>query len=303
MAGLTANLVLVETRDNGTKEMVLPSMEFNHCIVLLKAGGKEYYLELTDNDLPFGSLPYNLPGSSILVIPSTSAAASGSEMKPLTTTTRTADAVKRVVDISPDGADLNVAVDVKKCGSLTSSVRDEYSNLSEEKAKEEMEKSVSSSFKNPVKLQSVSFSGLDVLGDTVGYKFNYNVKNEVIEVGDMKMFRVPFGDVIATIDNFTKDTREFPIEYWRYETVDNYETIVNVKIPVGKKIIEIPKDQEYRFGKNVYTIKYLLKPDGKFTITRKASLVRDNIEPKDYPAFKEFLNNIIKAESKYVAFK
>lgn len=303
MAGLTANLVLVETRDNGTKEMVLPSMEFNHCIVLLKAGGKEYYLELTDNDLPFGSLPYNLPGSSILVIPSTSAAASGSEMKPLTTTTRTADAVKRVVDISPDGADLNVAVDVKKCGSLTSSVRDEYSNLSEEKAKEEMEKSVSSSFKNPVKLQSVSFSGLDVLGDTVGYKFNYNVKNEVIEVGDMKMFRVPFGDVIATIDNFTKDTREFPIEYWKYETVDNYETIVNVKIPVGKKIIEIPKDQEYRFGKNVYTIKYLLKPDGKFTITRKASLVRDNIEPKDYPAFKEFLNNIIKAESKYVAFK
>ena len=69
MAGLHANLVLVDTRDNGTKEMVLPSVEFNHCIVLLKMGGKETYLELTDNNLPFGCLPNNLPGASSLIIP------------------------------------------------------------------------------------------------------------------------------------------------------------------------------------------------------------------------------------------
>jgi hypothetical protein len=36
----------------------------------------------------------------------------------------------------------------------------------------------------------------------------------VAEVGSMSMFKIPFGDVIATIDNFSSDERKFPIEYW-----------------------------------------------------------------------------------------
>jgi hypothetical protein len=43
--------VLVDTKDNGSKEMMLPSVDFNHCIVSLQADGREYYLELTDNKL------------------------------------------------------------------------------------------------------------------------------------------------------------------------------------------------------------------------------------------------------------
>jgi tetratricopeptide (TPR) repeat protein len=39
-AGIPAQLVLVNTRDNGTKGLVLPSMEFNHCIALAKIDGK-----------------------------------------------------------------------------------------------------------------------------------------------------------------------------------------------------------------------------------------------------------------------
>ena len=55
LSGLKANLVLVNTRDNGLKEMELPSLEFNHCIVKCQIDGKGYFLELTDNNLPFRS--------------------------------------------------------------------------------------------------------------------------------------------------------------------------------------------------------------------------------------------------------
>lgn len=68
-AGIPAQLVLVDTRDNGSKDMILPSVEFNHCIVLAKLDGKGQYLELTDNNLSFGSLPNNLNGALSLLIP------------------------------------------------------------------------------------------------------------------------------------------------------------------------------------------------------------------------------------------
>lgn len=303
IAGVEARLVLVKTRDNGT-EIPLPALEFNHCIILLKADGKEYYLEMTDNYLPFGSLPYNLPGSSSLVIPAQSDKDVVSQLKPLQASLRTVDVIKRTMNLSVENnADLVVSMNVERTGALTSASRESYGNLTEEKMLEEMEKSVSSGFKNPVKVQSVSFKGLDSLGDKISYAFSYKVKNEVIEVGDMQLFKIPFSDVIATVDNFVKDARVFRTEYWRYETVDRYETTVTVNIPAGKKVVDLPKTQEFKFKKNRYLISYQQKQDGKVVVERKAELYRDDIAPVDYPAFKEFLSNIVKAESKYIAFK
>src|SRR5678815_4963325 len=68
-AGIPAQLVLIDTRDNGSKDMMLPSMEFNHCIALAKIDGKDYYVELTNSYLPFGSLHYDLFNALSLVIP------------------------------------------------------------------------------------------------------------------------------------------------------------------------------------------------------------------------------------------
>ncbi|HLC83046.1 MAG TPA: DUF3857 domain-containing protein, partial [Bacteroidia bacterium] len=51
--GVTANLVLVSTRDNGDNYLVHPNVGFNHCIAHLVADGKEYFIELTDNKLSF----------------------------------------------------------------------------------------------------------------------------------------------------------------------------------------------------------------------------------------------------------
>ncbi|MDP1335075.1 transglutaminase domain-containing protein, partial [Klebsiella pneumoniae] len=56
--GIKANLVLVSTRDNGLYGMLLPNIQFNHCIASLEEGGKKYYIELTDNKNPFGAGSY-----------------------------------------------------------------------------------------------------------------------------------------------------------------------------------------------------------------------------------------------------
>jgi hypothetical protein len=117
------------------------------------------------------------------------------------------------------------------------------------------------------------------------------------------MFKIPFGDIVATIDNFSSDERKFPVEYWRYENVDEYETSVTIQLPSGKTFVGLPSDKEYKFKKSTYTIKYIKTGKDKLTVVRKATLCKDDVLSTEYAGMKEFLNNIIKIESKYIAFK
>lgn len=300
LADLKSNLVLVDTRDNGLHEMELPSVEFNHCIVKTKLDGKEYFLELTDNDLPFASLPYNLHSAAYLVISKDTA---GAKLEYLNAVNRTKDKVKREITISVEDTDIKLAAKVLKTGALTSSLRADYAKLSNDKQKEVFEKSLSGSFKNTVKLSSIQFHGLESSGDSISYDCTYKVNNEVTEVGAMGMIKIPFGEVVASMDNFSGDERQYPVEYWNYENTDEYETIITVNAPAGKQFIEIPKNEECSFRGSKYSLVFIKKTNSQLQIIRKASLVRDNVPPGDYAAMKTFFNKIVKAESKYIVFK
>jgi predicted Zn-dependent protease len=300
LANINANLVLVDTRDNGLHEMLLPSVEFNHCIVKTQLDGKEYFLELTDNDLPFASLPYNLHNAAYLVISSDTL---GAKLQYLHAINRTKDKLRRDITISIKDTDISLSVKAFKTGSLTSSMRADYAKLSNEKQKEMLEKSLSSNFKNPVKLSSLHFQGLEPVGDSVLYDYTYKVSNEVAEVGEMGMIKIPFGDVVASMDNFSVEERQYPVEYWKYENTDEYETIITIHAPDGKQFIEVPKNEECSFRGSRYSLQFVKKANNQLQIIRKASLVRDNIEANEYAAMKAFFNKIVKAESRYIVFK
>ena len=300
-AGIPAQLVLIDTRDNGAKTMVLPSVDFNHCIVMAKIDGKDYYLELTDNNLPFGSLPNNLNGALSLLIPP-HGQKSTETLKPLVSTTRMTDKIARNISVAINGKDEKLTVELKRTGHLTSGWRNEYATLPEDKQLETFEKSIGNGYKNPVKLESLSFAGLHDLSDSLKMNYTYTVKNEVIEAGSMKMIRIPMIDVVATVDNFSSDKREYPVEYWDYENTDVYETTINVQLPAGQTFIEIPTNQNFTFKNSTYSLKFV-KEGQKLKIVRTANLQRANVAAAEYTAFKKFLSDIVEAESKYIVFK
>ncbi len=299
--GIKAQLVLIDTRDNGAKDMLLPSMEFNHCISIAHLDNKDYYIELTDGDLPFGSLPSNLNGALSLIIPP-HGQKSTSELTPLFTTNRTPDRTLREVNVTLNGNDLKLNVEVKRYGSIISSWRDDYSSLSAQKQKDTYEESLSNSNKNPVKLDAVSFVGLTDKGDSVIIKSTYTIKNEVIDASSLKMIKIPFIDVIATVESLSSDVRQYPIEYWNYENTDVYETSVNIEIPAGKKLLETPTDKDFGFKNSQYSLRYF-KTGNQLKIIRKVQIDRSDIDAKDYDEFKKFFNNIVEAESKYLVFQ
>jgi tetratricopeptide (TPR) repeat protein len=301
-AGFDAQLVLVNTRNYGTKDLMLPTMDFNHCIVYTKLDGKEYYLELTDSRLPFGSLPSNLYKAVTLTIPHHDKKSTATELKPLVSPGRTQDKLVKNLKVTVAGKDLKYAVSSKRVGALTSGWRENYSSLSETDLVKTFEESISSGYKNPVKLNNVRFTGLDKLDDSVVVDYSYTASNEVIEAGSMKMFRLPFLDIVASVDNFSADSREFPIEYWNYENTDVYETTIQVQLEPGQKLVEVPADQTFTFKNSSYKIRYTRTGEA-LKIYRYAKIDREDILPADYAAFKKFFVNIIEVESKYIVIK
>jgi tetratricopeptide (TPR) repeat protein len=303
MAGIKAQMVLIDTRENGQKDILLPSVEFNHCIAKAILDNKSYYIELTDNYLPFTSLPNNLNGALALEIPLKSAN-ENAELIKLKPASRTKDIIKRVIDILPDSDDLSIEVKTVKYGAFSSPMRESYQNLDNEKQKQDMEKSIAGSYKNNVRLDKVIFYDLDKLNDSVQYTYHYKVQNEIAEIGSLFTFKVVYPDIVASLDNFSSDKRVYPVEYWNYETADSYETTVNITAPAGKKFVELPKNETLSFEDLKYSIQYSLKSADKLVITRKFSDARgQQISPEDYPVFKSFFEKIVKAEQKFIAYK
>ncbi len=302
MANIECQMVLVDTRNNGAKDLILPSVEFNHCIVKARLDNKDYYIELTDNYLPFTSLPNSLPGALILEIPVKKSTAI-SDLKPLADANRTKDIIKRIIDIKPIDKDLATTVTTVKYGHFSGDIRETYASLSYDKQVTEMEKSVASSYKNNIKIEKLSFTDLDQLNDSVKYVYSVKVKNEISEIGTIQTFKITYPDVVATLSNFSADTRTFPIEYNTYEDADRYETVVNIEAPAGKKFIELPANENLQFKNLSFSISYRLATPGKLVVTRKFSSDRKVIPAEDYTAFKSFFEKIITAEQKLIAYK
>lgn len=303
MAGIKSQMVLVDTRNYGQRDILLPSVEFNHCIVKAVLDGKEYYIEMTDNYLPFASLPANLNGAIALEIPEHTSDMSA-KLIFLNVKNKTKDVVRRIIEIKPVDGDLDVSVKAVKFGALSSGMRNDYRNLNNDKQKQQLEKSIAGNYKNHIEMKSVEFTDLDKLDDSVSYDMHYTVKNEINEIAGMQTFKVIYSDVIATLDNFSAAEREFPVEYWNYETVDLYDNEVNIIIPAGKQFVEIPKSENYRFKDMEYSLIYKQPRPGHLQILRTFSNNRpQQISVEEYPAFKSFFEKIIKAEQKFIAFK
>lgn len=302
LCGLKASLVLVDTRDNGVKEMELPSVEFNHCIVKTWLNGKPCFLELTDNNLPFGCIPSNLFRASCLVIPSGNQEVSDAKLEWIEAPDRPKDKARRQTKIVIDGSDIRVSYDVVKTGSMVSVARDTYESLSPDKQREELEKNMNGVFKNGLQLDSVSFEGLHAGADSVRYRYYGKAQNEVVEVGKIRMIKLPLTDGISA-DNFPAAERKYPIEMWQYANEDEYEETVTIKAPQGTKFTEIPQNESFVFKSSRFSIQYVRVNPTTLTVIQKAALQRDDMSSADYKDLRDFIAKVAKAESKYIAFQ
>ncbi len=300
--GLKANLVLVNTRDNGERVMNQPTIDFNHCIVQAELDGKKYMVELTDQKLAFGTITSYSKNSSCLLIPRENEQLK-SALTVIESKNRPLNASYRESSISFSGADMVVDRKTIKSGEYARQTRGSYADVGKDKQEEYMTKAISKDFTSPVKLNNLLFvTDLKTLADSVGYNYSFTAKSAVTDFSGIKLFKLPWADSQNYLEYLTHENRKFPFNLWELTSSEVEKETITIEIPKGKTLAEQPKPVKISCGAAEYNLEYKVSAT-KVTITRTFVVKNDEVSVKDYPQIKEFLNKVIEADSKQFGFK
>ena len=298
---LKANLVLVSTRNNGEGVMNLPSIDFNHCIVQLQADNKPYFIELTDPKLSFACIPSYLKNSTCLVIPQEGDKFTSTISK-IDNKIRAVNGSSRESKVSFSGNDIVVDRHNIKFGETARSTRGVYADIGKDKQLEEMTQSISPDYTTAIKLNSLTFSDLKSLSDSISYAYNFTVKNAVTDFSGIRLFQLPWSDKQNFLEQFTSDKRKFPFNVWELITAESEVETITLDIPKGKTLAEQPKSVTYTCPGIVYTIVYKITP-AKIVATRTMKVNKDVVAITDYMLLKEFANKVVEADTKQLGLK
>lgn len=288
-AGITAQPVILSTRDNGIIYPTHPSLSAcNYVIVKVTMGDKTVFLDATEQLNPAGQLPLRcLNGNGFTILKETA------EETPISTN-KTQSSISVMLELK----------DGKLVGSATSRISglEAYNFRSDIKdagsPKEYFEK-----LKNKVKeieYIDYKYSNVDSLYSPLDKNYKFALAEGLSEDNSIiYLDPVLFGKI--TENPFTAPTRTYPIDFG-VTSVDNYT--INFSIPEGYKVEELPKSKSMTLGEN----------DGKFTYTvglvdnRIMVKIRFSIDktvflPEEYPHLKEFFDKVIANEAEQIVLK
>ncbi|MBL4755216.1 MAG: DUF3857 domain-containing protein [Flavobacteriales bacterium] len=302
-AGLKSNLVLVLTRDNGESHVQLPSFNFNHCIIRFEADDATYFQELTDNHLPFGSLPYTVKNAQALIIPGEGDEVTGTDLVHIPEGTKLKSHIYKHSEIKVVGTNLDVEIELKISGAASSDYRSYFMDLTKEKEKEDVGYVFSQYFDNQVELHNHDFQQLDGHAKELNLNANFTVEGEIKKIGKMQMLKIPlFGEILSSEDFHDKE-RTNKLNYWKYDVYDSYDTETVIAFPAGKKLMELPEGYKLRSKWVDYDLRIERLAGNKIKVTRKVSYKNKSIEPSDYPAFRKAVLDIVSAQDIYIAYQ
>ncbi|MFL5766041.1 MAG: DUF3857 domain-containing protein [Bacteroidia bacterium] len=299
--GVTANLVLVSTRDNGDQCLVQPSVGFNHCIAHLMADGKEYFIELTDNKLSFSTLGNSLLNTPILQIPTETKTVSG-QLERLKSNNRVVNDIIRTADVSFNNNDLSVKRKTTRTGVFADGTRYDYAELGKEEQMKTMSQAIASDFTTPVKLNELNFGDLSSLSDTVSYNLAFTVSNALMDVAGMKIIRLPWSESYSSLDFLSLEKRSFPFNLWSFSSIENAKETMSIELPKGKLLVEMPKTVTINNDLVSYSLTFKMSGT-KLVATRSLKFNKETVSAADYNNFKDIFTKISEADSRQIAFK
>lgn len=300
-AGLDSNLVLILTSDYGQKALVLPSQNFNHCIVKVMIDGKEQFLELTDKHLPFKSLPISLLNATALEIPF------------MTTNNKKEYDLFKLKDVSKVPAIFKTKVDVniknnkqqlKLQASLNGSIASYYVSMFKEPSYDVLKKNIYETFASNlgsnIKVDSVSQiksrSDLD-------FEVMITSNEKISKIGKTNILQLPKVTNAYSTDIINEEERQYPIEYIQYENVDHYITEYNITLESDSKFTEVPESESYTFDKHIFKIKYNLVNDQQLNVLIDSKTDFKDITPEQYVAYKKFVSAVLEAKETFIGYQ
>jgi len=298
-AGIKSEIMLVNTRDNGEKELSLPSIGFNHAISKVWIDGKPYVVELTSDYLPFSTMGTSLKKAFVLDVNN-----STEKLEPyaLDLPTRQPNKIVRTADITFDkDGNMNIVRKAVRYGDYAAGIRSSYRDIGEKKRIKEITNAISDEFAK-IKVHSVTFdSTLYTTEDSVPYSYDFTVYDPFIAFENKKLLKMPLAIKQKPLD-FLNDDRIYPLDLWAYINDDSREESIVIHTPKGMALSSVPKNKHYVSAFGEYWLTF--KKQGKvLVISRKIIFAKDVVEVSEFEVFADFFKKIIKADETQIGYK
>jgi tetratricopeptide (TPR) repeat protein len=300
--GISANLRLIDTKNNGKNNLNLPNIGFNHCIAEFTLDGQKNIVELTDNRLPFLSLPGDDVDANSLWIPFKNETAENILAKN-NAATRVKSEIVRKSKIKLVKSDIEMKRLNTRIGASCSYIRNVYIGLGKDEQDKKMHENIAGDFTTPTKLKIESFRNLENLEDTLDYTYNFTITKALTEVAGIKLIKLPWADAVLSLNFVALETRTQAFNYAAFTDIDRYSEEIEFTLPDGSKLAEMPKNVNLECNVAKFEMAFKMSKSGKLIATRTFTIKSDTVLPADYIKFKEFYSSIAELDTKQYALK
>lgn len=298
-AGITAQLALVNTRDNGQHIMLLPSIDFNHCIAKATIDNKDYWVELTSASLPFNTFSNTFINSNVLEI--NKASNSLIRFNPVI---RGRNIMTFQTAITIKNMDMLITESNTNTGSAASYLRAVFNDLSSKDQLKKMKEQLSGVYPEN-EVYSLSFTNLNVetaTSDTLGTASSYQLINVCKPVAGMAIFSIPWSNKVAAAGLQVVLPRKFDIDLSALFSVDESVQQLTIELPEGKTIVQPLKAISLSNEFVDFSIEST-QVGNKLILKRSFILKKDTVPLDKVEAFRDFYKRVAEADEQQLAMK
>lgn len=286
-AGFEVHPVLLSTRDHGKAYETYPIMsKFNYVITQVKKGNQTFLLDASDPDNGFNRLPlqcYNGSARIVADMPSLIYLSADSLQETKFTT----------VFMMNDEKGISASFSSVLGNEESQSIRRKLKKTTKENLFNEMKKA----YPMEVDLANTSLDSLKLMEQPVAIKYEMT-----FNTGDDDVYY--FSPLLAEAykDNpFKSAERLYPVEMG---ACMNETYVLNMEIPKGYKVEELPKSTRVKLNEEDGMFEYLIGVSGDHIQLRcRTVLNKANFLPEDYATLRDFFAYIVKKEAEQIVFK
>ncbi len=285
--GFDAFPVLMSTRTNGRMPIAHPSVDaFNYVITGIRIDTVTYF---TDAAAKYGD--WNLLPEKCMVPQARIMQRNNTGWVDLTMLTNSS-VLKSSVFSFTDSKYEGKVNDTRK-GCTAYNTRASYSNHKDENDYiESLKKNLA------CEIDSFSITNQDDTGEPL--KMEYTLSTDAV-LGDEFLYINPLQEKLYAENPFKEEKRVFPVQF-NYPM--NYVQIIDIVVPEGYAVDELPKAERMVFNENEISFTYrIVHADNKVKLHYQYQLKKLQFLPEEYESLRDFFAKIIQKNSEQIVLK
>jgi len=162
--------------------------------------------------------------------------------------------------------------------------------------KDDFFKKIKASYTYDINMQNEGIDSLNNYNDPVSVHYDFSISPDE----DIIYFNPLLTEAYKS-NPFSAATRNYPVEM---PYTSNEVITVNMEIPKGYKVDELPKSERVKLNDNDGMFEYLVQADAQMIqLQCKLRINKANFNPEDYDTLRDFYARIVKKQSEQIVFK